>query len=110
MIDPAVVDTTQVAVKTSIDGNVENESTAPVIPTATKSKIKINISKPLAAPKEQPDESKDKDKTSDDDIDIVEAPPSLVPALLKPALQGRKLSNLPVVEKGEELSGLCSIM
>ncbi|KAG7198467.1 hypothetical protein KM043_005849 [Ampulex compressa] len=105
--EPAAVDTTYAAVKSSIDGNVELESTPASLPTAP-SRIKINITKPLSSNKE-PEEAKDKGKS------VVETPVEentepLVPASIKPALQGRKLSNLPPVEKGQELSGLCSIM
>lgn len=105
--EPATVDTTHAAVKSSIDGNVELDSTPAAIPAAP-SRIKINITKPLCVNKE-PEESKEKEKA------VVETPTEevvepLVPASIKPSLQGRKLSVLPPVEKGQELSGLCSIM
>lgn len=105
--EPATVDTTYAAVKSSIDGNVELDSTPAAIPAAP-SRIKINITKPLCINKE-PEDSKEKEKP------IVETPTEeiiepLVPASIKPTLQGRKLSNLPPVERGQELSGLCSIM
>ncbi|OAD61193.1 Pre-mRNA cleavage complex 2 protein Pcf11 [Eufriesea mexicana] len=105
--EPATADTTYAAVKSSIDGNVELDSTPAAIPAAP-SRIKINITKPLCINKE-PEEAKEKEKP------IVETPAEeiiepLVPASIKPALQGRKLSNLPPVERGQELSGLCSIM
>lgn len=93
--------------KSSIDGNVELDSTPAAMPAAP-SRIKINITKPLCINKESED-TKEKEKS------IVETPTEeiivpLVPASIKPALQGRKLSNLPPVERGQELSGLCSIM
>ncbi|XP_076760472.1 pcf11 cleavage and polyadenylation factor subunit isoform X1 [Xylocopa sonorina] len=105
--EPATADTTYAAVKSSIDGNVELDSTPAAIPAAP-SRIKINITKTLCINKE-PEESKEKEKL------VVETPTEeviepLVPASIKPALQGRKLSNLPPVERGQELSGLCSIM
>ncbi|XP_076676323.1 pcf11 cleavage and polyadenylation factor subunit isoform X2 [Andrena cerasifolii] len=105
--EAATVDTTSAAVKSSIDGNVELDSTPATIPSAP-SRIKINITKPLCINKE-PEESKEKEKA------VAETPAEeitepLVPASIKPALQGRKLSNLPPVERGQELSGLCSIM
>ncbi|XP_034189307.1 pcf11 cleavage and polyadenylation factor subunit isoform X1 [Osmia lignaria lignaria] len=105
--EPAAVDTTYAAVKSSIDGNVELDSTPATMPAAP-SRIKINITKPLCINKE-PEESKEKEKP------VVETPAEeiiepLVPASIKPALQGRKLSVLPPVERGKELSGLCSIM
>ncbi|XP_076394034.1 pcf11 cleavage and polyadenylation factor subunit isoform X4 [Megachile rotundata] len=107
LTEPATVDTTHAAVKSSIDGNVELDSTPAAIPAAP-SRIKINITKPLCVNKE-PEESKEKEKH------VVETPTEeiiepLVPASIKPALQGRKLSVLPPVERGKELSGLCSIM
>lgn len=107
---PAMVDTTYVAVKSSIDGNVELDSTPAPIPVAP-SRIKINITKPLSANKE-PEEDKEKEKTTTVTAESSEEEftQTLVPASIKPALCGRKLSNLPPVEKGQELSGLCSIM
>lgn len=104
-VESAVVDSTQVEVKSTIDGNVELESTASTIP-ATASKIKLNITKPLNSPKESKDEK-----------EVVEAAPEeeeltapLVPASIKPALRERNLSVLPPVDKGVELSALCSVM
>ncbi|XP_020280817.1 uncharacterized protein LOC109853274 isoform X2 [Pseudomyrmex gracilis] len=101
------VDTTYTAVKSSIDGNVELESTpAPIV--AAPSRIKINITKPLSSNKE-PEDTKEKEKVETPPVEEnVEQP--LVAVSIKPSLQGRKLSNLPPVEKGQELSGLCSIM
>lgn len=110
-MDVSGVDTTQVAVKTTIDGNVENESTVTTVVTAP-SKIKINISKNLAVVKDQ--ENSKEIEASVEKSTVEELPKEtntvLVAASIKPALQNRKLSNLPIVEKGEELSGLCSIM
>ncbi|XP_053999708.1 uncharacterized protein LOC128887631 isoform X2 [Hylaeus anthracinus] len=103
--EPATADTTYAAVKSSIDGNVELDSTPAAIPAAP-SRIKINITKPLSINKE-PEEAKEKPVT---EAPVEEAVEPLVPASIKPALQGRKLSNLPPVERGQELSGLCSIM
>lgn len=103
--EPATVDTTYAAVKSSIDGNVELESTPATLPTAP-SRIKINITKPLNTSKE-PEEPKEKQVV---ETPVEEHTEPLVPATIKPALQGRKLSTLPPVEKGQELSGLCSIM
>ncbi|XP_043252988.1 uncharacterized protein LOC122397706 [Colletes gigas] len=103
--EPATADTTYAAVKSSIDGNVELDSTPAAIPTAP-SRIKINITKTLCINKE-PEESKEKPVSETLAEEIAEP---LVAASIKPALQGRKLSNLPPVERGQELSGLCSIM
>ncbi|XP_014476852.1 PREDICTED: uncharacterized protein LOC106745607 isoform X2 [Dinoponera quadriceps] len=102
---PATVDTTYVAVKSSIDGNVELDSTPATIPAA-QPRIKINITKPLSTNKE-PEE---KEKVAAPETPVEENAKPLVPASIKPSLRGRKLSNLPPVEKGQELSGLCSIM
>ncbi|XP_032680257.1 uncharacterized protein LOC116848371 isoform X2 [Odontomachus brunneus] len=102
---PATVDTTYVAVKSSIDGNVELDSTPATIPAAPP-RIKINITKPLSTNKE----SEEKEKVVAPETPVEENAKPLVPASIKPSLRGRKLSNLPPVEKGQELSGLCSIM
>lgn len=106
MTESGTVDTTYAAVKSSIDGNVELESTPAAIPAAP-SRIKINITKPLNINKE-PEENKEKVAVETPIEENAEQP--LVAASIKPSLQGRKLSNLPPVEKGQELSGLCSIM
>ncbi|KAL0115350.1 hypothetical protein PUN28_010706 [Cardiocondyla obscurior] len=106
--ESAVVDTTYAAVKSSIDGNVELDSTSSAIP-APPSRIKINITKPLNINKE-PEESKEKEKVAVETPVEENAEQPLIPASIKPSLQGRKLSNLPPIEKGQELSGLCSIM
>lgn len=91
--------------KSSIDGNVELDSTPATLPTAP-SRIKINITKPLNTSKE-PEEPKEKQIV---EPQVEEHTEPLVPASIKPTLLGRKLSTLPPVEKGQELSGLCSIM
>ena len=107
--EATAVDTTQVEVKSSIDGNVEFQSAASSMPAAS-SKIKINITKNLAPPKSPPTNSKDKEKKpAASPVETAPAKP-LIPAAIKPALQGKKLSILPTVEKGHELSGLCRLM
>lgn len=106
--EQAMVDTTYAAVKSSIDGNVELDSTPSAIPAAP-SRIKINITKPLSSNKES-EETKEKEKIAIETQVEENAEQPLIPASIKPTLQGRKLSNLPPVEKGQELSGLCSIM
>ncbi|XP_015187887.1 PREDICTED: uncharacterized protein LOC107072450 isoform X2 [Polistes dominula] len=103
--EPATVDTTYAAVKSSIDGNVELDSTPATLPAAP-SRIKINITKPLNTVKE-PEEPKEKQIV---EPQVEENTEPLVPASIKPSLIGRKLSTLPPVEKGQELSGLCCIM
>lgn len=106
--EQAMVDTTYAAVKSSIDGNVELDSAPSAIPAAP-SRIKINITKPLSSNKES-EENKEKEKVAIETSVEENTEQPLVPASIKPSLQGRKLSNLPPVEKGQELSGLCSIM
>lgn len=100
-----MVDTTMTAVTSSIDGNVELESAQSTIPTAP-SRIKINITKSIV--NKEPEEPKEKVPTVETPVEENTGP--LIPASIKPSLQGRKLSNLPPIEKGHELSGLCSIM
>ncbi|KAJ8667668.1 hypothetical protein QAD02_009331 [Eretmocerus hayati] len=109
IVEPKGVDTTQVAVKSSIDGNVELDSARPTIRTSS-SKIKLNITKSASAASK--DSSKDKQPhKSDKQAEKPSAPPKpLIPAAIKPGLQGKKLSILPTVDKGHELSGLCSVM
>ncbi|XP_012218940.1 pre-mRNA cleavage complex 2 protein Pcf11 isoform X2 [Linepithema humile] len=107
--EQAMVDTTHAAMKSSIDGNVELDSAPSAIPAAP-SRIKINITKPLSSNKELSEENKEKEKVAIETPVEENAEQPLVPASIKPSLQGRKLSNLPPVEKGQELSGLCSIM
>ncbi|XP_025986831.1 uncharacterized protein LOC105195218 isoform X2 [Solenopsis invicta] len=106
--ETGTVDTTYAAVKSSIDGNVELDSTPAAIPAAP-SRIKINITKPLNINKDS-EENKEKEKVAAETPVEENAEQPLVAASIKPSLQGRKLSNLPPVEKGQELSGLCSIM
>lgn len=108
MNETGTVDTTYAAVKSSIDGNVELDSTPAAIPAAP-SRIKINITKPLNINKDS-EENKEKEKVAAETPVEENAEQPLVAASIKPSLQGRKLSNLPPVEKGQELSGLCSIM
>ncbi|KAJ8667667.1 hypothetical protein QAD02_009330 [Eretmocerus hayati] len=105
--ESAGIDSTQVEVKSTIDGNVELEATTTTIPAA-QSKIKINITKPLPSPKEMKDSKEEKpqeEENQEEEVPLVQEPASI-----KPSLRDRNLSVLPPIEKGEELSGLCSIM
>ncbi|XP_043484064.1 uncharacterized protein LOC122512348 isoform X2 [Leptopilina heterotoma] len=108
IIEPTEVDTTHAAVKSSIDGNVELDSAPATIPAAP-SKIKINITKPLATNKE-PEEQKEQKESSVPEISEVENTSPLTPASIKPYIKSRQLQVFPPVEKGEEMSGLCTIM
>ncbi|KAL3266670.1 hypothetical protein HHI36_010832 [Cryptolaemus montrouzieri] len=100
----------------SIDGNLEMDTSAPTPVTSVSGKIKINIHKPLPV---IPAKDSNKDIFSESDtlpetvIDPSQPlPPGEEPILLKlkPALQGVHLKKLPPVQKGSELTGMCSIM
>ena len=104
-IEPTEVDTTHAAMKSSIDGNVELES-APATMPAAPSKIKINITKPLTATRE-PEEQKESPVI--ESLEVENSRP-LSPATVKTVLKSRNLKVYPKVEKGEEMSGLCTIM
>lgn len=138
-VEPAApaADTTYAAVACSIDGNVKFED-SPQISTSGPSpgKIKINITTlPSVMAKESQSEGEEvlpTDQSTDnghgpvlaeatkecgeeaaggEDLDLEEPPPPGVePVQLKPRLVGRKLTKLPPVMKGTELSGLCCIM
>ncbi|XP_028177523.1 uncharacterized protein LOC114365201, partial [Ostrinia furnacalis] len=98
------IDTTHTTVLSSIDGNLQLDS-APATAPVTGG-IRINISKSIPAPAPA-------DRLDDVSADDEPLPPGEEPELeytLKPALQGRRLSRQPPVMKGNELSGLCSIM
>ncbi|CAH0397606.1 unnamed protein product [Chilo suppressalis] len=97
---PPTVDTTVTTVQSSLDGNTQLEvPTVRVQPTA----IRINISKTVPTLPEP---------TMEDETDEP-PPPGEEPELeytLKPSLEGIRLSRQPPIQKGSELSGLCSIM
>ncbi|XP_044254626.1 pre-mRNA cleavage complex 2 protein Pcf11 [Tribolium madens] len=99
----------------SIDGNTEPVSSVPTSTANIGSKIKINISKPLPviAPKEPKDIPCDSVPSLEPVIDPSQPlPPGEEPVQLniKPALRGIELKKLPPVQKGSELTGMCSIM
>ncbi|XP_069362227.1 pre-mRNA cleavage complex 2 protein Pcf11 [Maniola hyperantus] len=108
---PVTIDTTtHTTVTSSIDGNVQLDDAAPA-PAFPLGGIRINISKSIPSfitP------TQDSDKMLDDiSIDEEPLPPGEEPELeykLKPALEGVQFSRQPPVQKGSELSGLCSIM
>lgn len=138
-VEPAApaVDTTYAAVACSIDGNVKFEDSPQLTPGPGPGKIKINITTlPSVMAKESQSEGDAEvlptDQSTDngngpalaeatresgeeaaggEEVDLQEPPPPGVePVQLKPRLVGRKLTNLPPVTKGTELSGLCCIM
>lgn len=110
------VDSTYNDLHVCIDGNVEFDTGTVTTGTPTfGGKIKINISKPLPAlPTKEPKEvTVDSEITTGTFIDPSQPlPPGEEPVQLnlKPTLQGVELKRLPPVEKGRELTGLCSIM
>jgi hypothetical protein len=131
------VDTTYAAVACSIDGNVKFEDSPQITSGPTPGKIKINITTlPSTVAKESQNEGEvemlqtshssdnglgpvlaegptecGEEAAGGEDVDLEEPPPPGVePVQLKPRLVGRKLTELPPVMKGTELSGLCSIM
>lgn len=110
------VDTTHTELVSSIDGNIEMETGTPAAANSIGGKIKINISKPLPVvpPKETKEVCSDESEMSAETfIDPSQPlPPGEEPIQLnlKPALQGIELKKIPVVKKGSELTGLCSIM
>lgn len=102
---------------TSIDGNMELVSSAPssvATSGVSANRIKINISKPLPVIANKEKESApDSGFPSETYIDPSEPfPPGEEPEpiQLKPALKGVNLKKLPPVQRGAELTGLCSIM
>lgn len=109
-------DTTHAELVSSIDGNIELDTGMPATANSIGSKIKINISKPLPVvlPKETKEISAgDSEISAEIFIDPSQPlPPGEEPIQLnvKPALQGLELKKMPVVKKGSELTGLCSIM
>ncbi|XP_063927873.1 uncharacterized protein LOC135141017 isoform X2 [Zophobas morio] len=99
----------------SIDGNTEPVLSVPTTTASIGSKIKINISKPLPVitPKEPKEIPCDSVPSLEPVIDPSQPlPPGEEPVQLniKPALRGVELKKLPPVQKGSELTGMCSIM
>ncbi|XP_064074562.1 pre-mRNA cleavage complex 2 protein Pcf11 isoform X1 [Vanessa tameamea] len=108
-IMPPTIDTApHNTVMSSIDGNMqlEDATSAPVFPLGG---IRINISKSIPSFVNNQEEKILEDVSVDDEP----LPPGEEPELeykLKPSLEGVHLSRQPPVQKGSELSGLCSIM
>lgn len=101
----------------TIDGNLDcnNAGAIPTVPAGGMGgRIKINISKPMPviAPKENKDNTSDVDNNIEPVDPTQPLPPGEEPVqlYLKPALQGIDLKQVPPVNKGSELTGLCSIM
>jgi hypothetical protein len=97
-------------VVSSIDGNLQLETAAAPAPPLAGS-IRINISKSLPAFLHNEDTADT--GLEDVSVDDEPLPPGEEPELefkLKPTMEGIKFSRQPPVQKGNELSGLCSIM
>ncbi|XP_045504591.1 pre-mRNA cleavage complex 2 protein Pcf11 isoform X1 [Colias croceus] len=102
-----VIETTQITVTSSIDGNVQLEDATPA-PSLPFGGIRININKVPAFVNPQDDKMLEDISADDEPL-----PPGEEPELefkLKPQLEGVQLKRQPPVQKGNELSGLCSIM
>ncbi|CAK1542774.1 unnamed protein product [Leptosia nina] len=108
-VAPAVtIETTHTTVTSSIDGNVQldDATTAPSLPFGG---IRININKTVSSFISSSDEKVLEDISADDEP----LPPGEEPELeykLKPQLECIQFSRQPPVQRGNELSGLCSIM
>ncbi|CAH2263858.1 jg21590 [Pararge aegeria aegeria] len=105
---PPTIDTTHNTVTSSIDGNMQLDDAAPASAFPLGG-IRINISKSIPSFINNHD-----DKMLEDiSVDEEPLPPGEEPELvynLKPSLEGVQFSRHPPVQKGSELSGLCSIM
>lgn len=106
----ARVDNTHATVESSIDGNLQLDAANAPATTIPIGGIRINISKSLPAFVTNNVEDKLLEDISADDEPL---PPGEEPELeytLKPGLEGVQFSRQPPVNRGTELSGLCSIM
>ncbi|CAB3225554.1 unnamed protein product [Arctia plantaginis] len=109
---PASVDTTHATVESSIDGNLQLDAANSPANTLPVGGIRINISKSLPT-FVSTNHEQDKNLLEDVSADDEPLPPGEEPELeykLKPSLEGIQFSRQPPVCKGNELSGLCSIM
>lgn len=105
----ASIDNTHATVESSIDGNLQLDAANAPATTIPLGGIRINISKSLPT-FITPQEDKMLEDISADDEPL---PPGEEPELeytLKPSLEGVQLSRQPPINRGNELSGLCSIM
>ncbi|XP_074026100.1 uncharacterized protein isoform X2 [Leptinotarsa decemlineata] len=104
----------QTELLTNMDGNIELLFNTSSVPTSRIScnKIKINISKSLPVINKEKESVVESETPSETYIDPFEPiPPGEEPeAALKPSLKNIKLSKLPPVRKGHELTGLCAVM
>ncbi|KAJ8729074.1 hypothetical protein PYW07_006770 [Mythimna separata] len=109
-VQAARIDNTHATVESSIDGNLQLDAANAPATTLPVGGIRINISKSLPTfVSNQEDRLVLEDISADDEP----LPPGEEPELeytLKPGLEGIQFSRQPPVNRGNELSGLCSIM
>lgn len=106
----AQADTCSAAILSSIDGNVQLEPTAQVLPNIPAGGIRINITKPLV--NQQPREKEPLPKAIEPTVNEL-CPPgeeANITYKLKPGLEGVSFAVQPPAQRGSELSGLCSVM
>lgn len=119
--DPKVsTDTTHADVVPLIDGNVQFESGVMPQSSGISGRIKINITKPIPVLTSRDNSNKELASSEIDNStnspELIDPSQPLPPGEeniqlnLKPALQGLKVKKAPPVQKGHELTGLCSIM
>ncbi|KAJ8720492.1 hypothetical protein PYW08_005957 [Mythimna loreyi] len=109
-VQAARIDNTHATVESSIDGNLQLHAAAAPAAALPAGGIRINISKALPSFLAPPEDRLQLDDVSADDEPL---PPGEEPELeytLKPGLEGVQFSRQPPVNRGNELSGLCSIM
>ncbi|XP_016841286.1 uncharacterized protein LOC100679358 isoform X1 [Nasonia vitripennis] len=85
----------------------------PVIPSipVPPSKFQTNCATNISTASNKTDEWKKENKMlAESPLEVEPMKLLLVPASVKPSLQGKKLTKHPAVEKGAELTGLCSVM
>ncbi|XP_074026101.1 uncharacterized protein [Leptinotarsa decemlineata] len=105
----------QTELLSTMDGNMELLSNTSSVPTSgiSYNKIKITISKPLPVinqEKKSVGVIKTPSEICKDPLEPFTPEEELEPAALKPPLKNIRLTKLPPVRKGHELTGLCSIM
>ncbi|KAG8306056.1 hypothetical protein J6590_055962 [Homalodisca vitripennis] len=109
-----VVDTTHTTVRCLIDGNLEFDAVPQRIKIGGPPKIKINIKTPSFRPKEKKNEVAVSEAPNPTKPAPSTEPPALweepVPVSIKPLLRKHNLQKMHPVSRGNEVSGLCSVM
>lgn len=103
------VDNTHATVESSIDGNLQLDAANAPATAIPLGGIRINISKSLPTFVNNQEDKMLEDISVDDEP----LPPGEEPEMeysLKPGLEDVQFSRQPPVNRGNELSGLCSIM